>query len=521
MIVDGPVELSRSMLWRMQRHLYVDRGKRSWTEGTLPSLAVCNAFIARQYAEIIIALMEDMAATAARIPAEVQPLTVVEWASGTGRFGYYVIRAVATHLELVGGPRVPFRYVFTDLGELGISEIQGHPELQPWIEAGMVDFALFDADMPSPLELRISGDVIGPGFDLPVLAIGNYFFDSIRSDAWHVGPDGLQKALVVLEAADPVEPHDPGGLERLKISHRLTEPTEPDYADARWNDILTEFAEEMPNESALFLVPTAAGACVEWLDDVSGGQWVLLASDKGFLDIEQFGGNDNLGIQPHDGCFSVSVNFDALDRFATALGAETNAANARVSELNTVMYTRGFGRFRARRVARAFDRALVFGLSPAGFLTLMQQLTDPKIETTLVEMLSLLDLSEWDPGVFSRISARLAPALTGARTPVRASVLASMKRVWQQAYTLPGDGFEVALGIAAVHHAAGQYTTAVDWYDKALEISGESPDILLNRAGVYYVLGLHDKAEADLRRVLDLDPRHKTARERLEALRRG
>jgi hypothetical protein len=73
---------------------------------------------------------------------------------------------------------VRLRYVMSDFSERTLAYWQQHPFLQPYIEQGVLDFALVDLSQPQDIVLRLSGEVLA---GQPLVVLANYVFDSIES----------------------------------------------------------------------------------------------------------------------------------------------------------------------------------------------------------------------------------------------------------------------------------------------------------------------------------------------------
>jgi len=157
--LEPPTRFSRSLLWRLQRASYQAQGLLAWRTGGVPFQITSNPFIARCYADVIAGLVRDLHG-AAEPPR--RPLQLVELGAGSGRFGFYLVRALCAAFERDGLARLPFRLVMTDLVERNLAGWADHPRLRPFVEQGVLDFAVFDAEHPAPLALRVSGEVLAP-----------------------------------------------------------------------------------------------------------------------------------------------------------------------------------------------------------------------------------------------------------------------------------------------------------------------------------------------------------------------
>src|ERR1700740_2950565 len=58
-VLEKDVPLSSSLIWRLQREFYAQRGLKAWTEDQVPSYITNNPFIAEIYAEIVGGFLSD------------------------------------------------------------------------------------------------------------------------------------------------------------------------------------------------------------------------------------------------------------------------------------------------------------------------------------------------------------------------------------------------------------------------------------------------------------------------------
>lgn len=284
-LLDGPTPADESLLWTLQHEYYNQLGVQPWVDNVVPSFVSSNAFVANSYARVILAFLRDWFNN----PRcnRTQPVHIIEVGAGCGRLAFLVVRElfeawqswpdlgcdaqfavdsqVAAHEtrtamgvecafvagapepRLPGPPRVtghgpatfghgpqgrraPFRYILTDISPETISFLRAHECFAPYIEAGVVDFGVWDADTgmgqtvptivapgtPSkrrapaqavsgiPLQCTFESDgrsstVLRAGTLLnPVVSVATYTFDSLRQAVFKLtsSVDGSGKALV-------------------------------------------------------------------------------------------------------------------------------------------------------------------------------------------------------------------------------------------------------------------------------------------------------------------------------------
>src|SRR5882762_651647 len=107
-ILESDVPLSQSVIWRMQRDFYAQRGLRAWTEDLVPQYITNNPFIADVYARIVFGFMRDcMSQTGI-------PLEILELGAGPGKFSWLFLRHLTALMRAANIPPESIRYRMTD-----------------------------------------------------------------------------------------------------------------------------------------------------------------------------------------------------------------------------------------------------------------------------------------------------------------------------------------------------------------------------------------------------------------------
>jgi len=153
-----------------------------------------------------------------------------------------------------------------------------------------------------------------------VVAIANYFFDSIPYDAYRAEAGELRECLVALAAPfDLAHARLDPAAAIAAASWRVEEvPTRPDYADPVINELCAEYA--AASDGAVVLLPVAGFTALDYLARLGGGRLLVLTSDKGYRDPALRAAHDDFTVVHHGGCVSLSVNFHALARFVERKG---------------------------------------------------------------------------------------------------------------------------------------------------------------------------------------------------------
>lgn len=220
-VLEHQVPLRSSLIWRLQRAFYDDRGLTAWSDAVVPNFVTSNSFIAGAYARVVLGMLQDVyGAAGSRNPATdyAQPVYIVELGAGHGKLGYLVVEALLRYRAFFPATDclLPFKYVLTDVAATNVEAWLQHPHLVDFMEAGALDVAVFDAERDSELRLRKCGVTLKAGAVAnPVVFLANYVFDSLATDAFRIENGTLQQACVSLHAQPSLLATGPGGTAPL------------------------------------------------------------------------------------------------------------------------------------------------------------------------------------------------------------------------------------------------------------------------------------------------------------------
>ncbi len=481
--IESGVRLSESLIWPLQRQFFAHHGLDAWD--VVPSFVTSNAAIATRYARVIEAWQGDIG----------ERVTVVELGAGHGRFGYLCLQQL----------RVPVRYIMTDFTARNLAAWQSGRFLRPLVEAGRLDFALFDAETDTSIAAQNNPAPLRG----PLVVIANYVFDGLAQDAWRIERGRLLEGRTLLTAPH-TDTGDPALIEAMELELRYS-PAQPDYGDADMNGVLVDYLERM--ESGSFPYPVGALRCIKGLANLSDGPMLLLAADKGYNHLHQLVGQDTTTIAKH-GSFSFMVNFDAIASFITRLGGRAMLLSARGGDLEGGVFALGGGAL--PRTQRAFADHLD-ALSPGDLSTLIQKLKKLK-KPSLSVVLSILRLSAFDPVVFFELHDKLLASLARAAPVRQREVSDALERVWRN-YLPLGMGEDVAFAIGRVLQRMGRERSALERYQDSLELFGPHAATYFNMGLCFFDLGEPSRSEAMLSRSLQEDPEFSRSKRWLKRVR--
>jgi hypothetical protein len=180
--VETDQRLSRSLLWKLQRRYYDQTGIDAWRNDAVPHYATTNTRVADGYAEVFVGSLRDRGG--ASRPGG--PVTLVELGAGSGRFAYLFLKAFTAMRGRSAAADVPFRYAMTDFTETNVRYWREHPRLRPFVDQGLLDFALLDAeDVGGEVRLVEAGVALRAGdVGNPLVVVANYVLDTVPQDAF-------------------------------------------------------------------------------------------------------------------------------------------------------------------------------------------------------------------------------------------------------------------------------------------------------------------------------------------------
>jgi hypothetical protein len=494
--LESPCRLSQSVLWRLQRRFFERRGARAWSEGVVPHHATTSAFLARAYSRVAEAFARDWADQLD--PA--QPVYIVELGAGSGRLALPVLHSLA---PLAGrAPSGPaFCYVLTDFADANLAAWRAHPALRPWLDAGRLDIARFDAEHDAAITLERSGAVLAPGrVGNPVIAIANYVFDGLPLDAFSVAGGQLHEWSVRLCSARPdADLDDPDILARATLACDRR-PVAPGayYGDAALDRVLDRMLDDhRAHPDAAFTLPSASLACLARLSAIAGGRLLLLSSDKG-----EPRGQAGPAITLH-GSFSIAVNYRAIARFVEYAGGHALVPAERPHAIATCAFVLG-APGGAAQTCRAYADA-IDAQRPDDRLALEQALESAYPSLSLAQWIAYLRFTGCDPKLAGDALPHLTALAAGATASERAELARVLVRTWD-GYLDIGEPLDLGFALGVLASALAAWREALALLSGSLACRGPSARVLFRIAVCHAELGEVASARARLDQVLALDP---------------
>jgi len=513
--------LSKSRLWSVQGEYFRKSGVQAWASGDVPHTLTSGPIVGRAYAQIVEGFVEDCRAGRFGRLDEGEPIYVVELGSGTGRLGFHFLR------QLDEACILPFRvvYVLTDLAQSNVDFWRQHPKLAPYVDAGRLDFARFDATSDDEIRLEHSDAILTrTSVANPLVVVANYLFDVIPQDLY-VRSDGqlFEELVAIVEGEDAagsagqgsLDPTAPDFFARLWIETSRRPAAPGPYADADLDELLVEVAAEHGAGAAdRFLFPATALRCLGRLADLANDRLLVLSGERPGSIPDMSPENDGttgavrpsalLGLSVHGGSFSLPVDMGVIAMLAERRGGYMLMPSALPAGLLVTATMMGSG-LEGVATAHRF-RLAIDDLGPEDvFLAMRPALRTGLTEHPLAVLLALLRVGGYDPYLFRMMHAGLAAQLKNAEAAGIEEAARVFAQVWERYYAID-DETDVAFGIAALLAPAGRYADALGYLELSRASHGPRPLVAFNTALCRALLGDREGALEAVAEALDLDP---------------
>lgn len=533
---------------------YDRKGPESWSQGIVPHFITSNSFIGRAYAKVLHGFLQDALLPTSPMKIDVtQPLYIIELGVGSGKFSYYMLKALEEMQETCAFPFSKIIFVMTDFTENNFNFWADHPQLKKYFESGNLDAGIFDAVSDTEIRLR-SGAVLKPqSLVNPLCIVANYLFDTLYHDIFQVDGGVLKEGLVSVGSKQKEDdPLNPEIIKRLKNVYRY-DPITPNYYTSENGDevhlerILQWYVDYFKQSPASILIPIGALRALRRLVTFASHRCIVISGDKGNNNPDQFSGLMDPHIAVH-GSFSLMVNYHAIGLWFVSKGGfvlhnpqeeaslkvsafvmnglcnndaewETYRATSTQSriasaesnsymELMTPLEKERSRPFAHLRNAFA-DTIDIFG--PNDFFVLQKSIKEDMVNPPLRTIVSLLKLGDWDPDVFFKFRDAILTQAPNCGGKLRNDLCRGIPRVWKNYYFLDTDK-DIAFEIGRFYYGIKDYAKALYFYEDSTKHIGEHHVTYHNQGLCYYSLSKYEKAMEFFEKAMSMNADYDKAR---------
>lgn len=493
---------ARSPLWDLQRQYYSEKGLDAWAEAQVPHYVTSHPVMAMAYAQIVLGFWRDLKAQG--LTGD-QPLYIIELGSGCGRFAYHFLLQFFEAFDAIRGPDDRVCYVMTDFSARTLEHWRERllGRLDPFIQQGRLDFALFDVESDSEVVLQNQGITLTAGsLKLPPVVIANYVLGSIRQDLFFLEKERLYEGWMKIEPGAESDPDQP--FAGMTPDYQKRRITAPGYPDQQWNRLIEDYARSLPPCALLF--PAWALNVLERLSRLQDGNLLLLSADRGSQSFKELAWQQTPDFACHSS-FTLPVNYPVLADIVQSQGGMcwNNRSAKGLTILAASWRASAAGPWRETALAA---RHVLEGFDPNDFYRVKQTLESDELSMSPEQMLAYLRLGHWDTRLFYLLLPRIQAVL--ARQPGEAQQWWSqaLGEIWR--FHLPiGEDYDLAFDLACLATELSRWTVAIDWFGQSLTAPDaqeyDQGSTWFNLGIAHWQLANHSQAETCLRRALELE----------------
>lgn len=468
-VLETDVALSQSIIWRMQRDFYMQRGLKAWSEDLVPNFITNNPFIAEIYSRIIFGFLCDCGSSV----SPEHPLRILEIGAGPGKLSCLLLRQLTEVMRRKNIAVESIRYCMTDCPPELVESWRQNPYLGEFAANGMLQFEVLRAGE------RISSPFLsGKG---PLVVIANYVFDSLPQDAFVIREGQISECLVTTTAPAGEKESSPTELSRLQLSFRNVKLPDHRYADEACNKILELYRNRLSSATVLF--PSQSLALIQEMGRYADGHFLVLAADKGFAHenaLELSRGNPTLEFHGAN-CFSQRVNFDAIGKYFAEIGGEALLPEKHFASLNICAFLKAGGNGQFSRTTEAY-RETQREIGPDDLFILLAWLNAHMEEMTVPQILAALRLTRWDPIALNRLFPVLARQIRNASAE-RYDLRDAVMKTWANHFPVKAEENVIAFN-------CGVILLEIRFFEEAISMFKTSERIFSPSAATSYNLGL-------------------------------
>mmetsp|Transcript_21957 Transcript_21957/g.36774 ORF Transcript_21957/g.36774 Transcript_21957/m.36774 type:complete len:635 (-) Transcript_21957:213-2117(-) len=519
-VLEDFTQCSKSHLWKLMMSFYERKGPESWSQGIVPHFITCNNFIGKSYVKVLHGFLRDSFGPNSKMKVDpTEPLYIIELGAGSGKFSYFMLKALEEMQDVCEFPFSKMCFVMTDFTEKNFTFWQSHPSLKKYFDSGRLDAGIFDAVEDTTIKLWRQGIELGPGScKNPIIVVANYLFDTLYHDIFQISDGVLKEGLVSVGSKHGEEPDplDPEIIGRLENEYRYVDIDPSYYKDEQGDEkyirrVLKWYLEYFKENArgASVLLPIGAMRALRQLSFFSNGRALVISGDKGNNNPEQFSGLMDPHIAVH-GSFSLMVNYHAVGAWFTnkggfALHNPQEEASLKVStfllcpegtfdhhDADDDFMGDSLGALDVSRsthyphMKQAF-RDWVDQFGPNDFFVMQKSLKEDLTNPPLRTVVAMLKLGDWDPDVFFKFRDTILMHAPSCGQKLRNDLCRGVPRVWENYFLLDTDK-DIAFEIGRFYYGIREYAKALFYYKESTSGVGEHHVTYHNQGLCYYSL---------------------------------
>ncbi|MDA9773814.1 SAM-dependent methyltransferase [Saprospiraceae bacterium] len=479
--VESVKPFSESLFWQFNRDFYQELGISAWSDNIVPHHMTSNSMVGKTYAELIFGILRDLAEKGEKT----ERVYLLELGAGHGRLAFHVLQHLEKLIDSSKVPLPPYCYILSDIAEDNLSFFLHHPQFQKYLAKGVLDVCYFDAFDSRKLALRYAKKTINKNeLSQPVVAIGNYFFDSIPTDLLHFEKQKVSSCKVSIQSNEnPAELSREELIKKISFSYETKVETDAIYNDTVIDNIVESYRQSLSNSFLFF--PRKSFTCLDNIEALSTEGIILLSMDKGFHELHKLDNKQVPDIIMH-GSFSLWVNYHALGEYCTRNGGTAlfpNYSNFHL-EIACLLMCKDSKEYKHTNSAYQY---FVDDFGPDDFNSFKQFAYGNISRLQLREILALIRLSAYDSIFFIKLLPGIKRAAKSISVDERPRLAQTMNRVWEMYFDIK-ESFDLAYEIGGLLYDLGYYENAIQFFKRSTKAFGQQADIMYNEVLCLYQL---------------------------------
>ncbi len=475
------VPFAESVIWQLNRDYYEETGIDAWRSGVVPHHMTSNSMVGRTYAELILALLHDVAEQG----SVNDTVYILELGAGHGRLAFHILQHLEKLIQIHKEKLPPYCYILSDIVEEDLVFFKNHLQLKKFFDQGILDVAYFDAVNTKEIKLRHADITIGAGeLKQPIVALGNYFFDSLPVDLFRIQDHEMMSCdVAVTTTLDPEVDDSTSIINSIKLAYQNTPVVMPFYDDPIENEILSEYLSKGLNTYLFF--PRKSMHCLDNIAKLSEKGLMALSMDKGFHEILDIDNKPVPDVIKH-GSFSFWVNYHALGAYCKKKGGRSLFPKYSTFhiELACFMMLDDSGDY--SHTVSAYER-FVNDFGPDDFDTIKKLAYKNAFDLELFEIIALIRLAAYDSSFFMKLLPRIKVLIKKISIEDRRRLSQVLRQVGYFYFHI-GEPMDVAYAIGGLYYDLGFYEEALTCFQTSVLNYGPKEDTYHNCALCYYQL---------------------------------
>jgi len=479
--VESIKPFSESLIWQLNRDYYQDVGPAAWSENVVPHHLTCNSLVGKTYAELIFAFLKDLGAKG----NTTETVYILELGAGHGRLAFHILKHLEKLETSIDTKIPPYCYVISDIVEENLIFFADHVQFESFFKRGILDYAYYDASQGDEIYLRYSQKTISKNqLNQPIVALANYFFDSIPTDLFLIREKIMSACSVKVESTeDPQKMSAENLIKNISLKYTYNALDKPFYKDTVLNEILDEY-KGLLSDTYLFF-PEKGMKCLTELKAFSKKGLMLLSMDKGFHEILHLEKRKKPEIIVH-GSLSFWVNYHAIGAFCEKQGGKVLFPKYSTFHLDVGCFLFVPEDETYTQTEAAYQH-FINDFGPDDFNTIKKMAYANVSKLKFKDLIALIRLSAYDSTFFIKLLPQLRRASLAISYDERIRLEQTLHKIWSLYFNI-NEPYDLAYELGGVFYDLGFYASAIIHFDYSVDSFGQKEDIYFNKALCHYQL---------------------------------